>query len=262
MASLKNKSVRYQHDSRQFLNQFIKWNGDCLADTIAHIDLVNYKHYLKTKRKYKNNSIGFHFRAIKAMFNFSVRSDYLIKTPFRNFRIQKTESRKEFLTRPQIKKLLSVVDDELNRLFIELMLRTGCRVNELSKLHFNDIDDAFITFIGAKGGIPRKFPILKNRMIKETLNKIDRLQNKNREYVLSDREGYWLGRHDWLSKMVKKNMRKAKLPESFCTHLLRATFATQLIYRGKSIEIISKLLGHGSIQTTEKHQAGIHSNEH
>ena len=139
---------------------------------------------------------------------------------------------------------------------IEFMLRTGCRVKELSQLKFCHCDDAFINFVGAKGK-PRQFPILRNKEIKQVLNKIDKLQNKNREYVLSDRGGYWLGRSDWLSKMVKKNMRKAGLPDSFCAHLLRATFATQLIYKDMPMPIVSKLLGHQSVITTEKHYAHI-----
>lgn len=260
LESIKNKSARYRHDASCFIDQFTKWHGDCIAETIVHMDLVNYKHYLQTetqdKKAYKNNSVGFHFRCIKAMFNYSVRADYLIKSPFRNFKIDKVESRKEFLTRTQIQDLFSVEKDELNRLFIEFMLRTGCRVNELSQLRFSDIDDQFINFIGAKGK-PRQFPILRNKEIKEALNKIDKLQNKNRDYVLSNRDGFWLGRHNWLSKMVKKNMNKAGFPKSFCTHLLRATFATQLIYRGENMAIVSKLLGHGSIQTTERHYAHI-----
>ena len=118
------------------------------------------------------------------------------------------------------------------------------------------MDGAFINFLGAKGK-PRQFPILRNKEIKQVLMKIDKLQNKKREYVLSDRDGYYLGRHNWLSKMVKKNMRKAGFPENFCAHLLRATFATQLIYQDMPLQIVSKLLGHSSVVTTETHYAHI-----
>jgi integrase len=44
-------------------------------------------------------------------------------------------------------------------------------------------------------------------------------------------------------------------PMSFHSHMLRDTFAVELLLAGVALEKVSKLLGHKSIRVTEKHYA-------
>ena len=50
---------------------------------------------------------------------------------------------------------------------------------------------------------------------------------------------------------MKKDIRAAKLNDKLNFHSLRHTFATRLVQRGVSIYIVSKLLGHADVTTTQ-----------
>lgn len=50
---------------------------------------------------------------------------------------------------------------------------------------------------------------------------------------------------------MKKYVRGAKLNDRLNFHALRHTFATWLVQKGVSIYIVSKLLGHADVKTTQ-----------
>lgn len=58
---------------------------------------------------------------------------------------------------------------------------------------------------------------------------------------------------DW-QKRLKLVYEMAGIPDGH-SHRLRDTFSTDLLSKGVPIEVVSKLLGHTSIKTTEKHYA-------
>ena len=82
--------------------------------------------------------------------------------------------------------------------------------------------------------------------------------NGNPEYI------FWSGDGDeesitknWAKYYVKPCFEKAKIPNHghMMSHRLRDTFAVDLLEKGVPLEEVSKLLGHESIKTTERHYA-------
>jgi integrase/recombinase XerD len=62
----------------------------------------------------------------------------------------------------------------------------------------------------------------------------------------------------WSKRYVAPVFKAAKLYDTggnMTTHRLRDTFACDLLEKGVPMEEVSKLLGHESIRTTEKHYA-------
>ncbi len=85
-----------------------------------------------------------------------------------------------------------------------------------------------------------------NDDVYDLLAKIDR----NGSYVFSTSSGH-RRREEFISKRFKKYIRKAGLDERFTFHSLRHTFASHLVQNGVSLYIVSKLLGHSNLKTTE-----------
>tara|TARA_R100000655_G_scaffold28309_2_gene57498 strand:- start:3881 stop:4126 length:246 start_codon:yes stop_codon:yes gene_type:complete len=70
------------------------------------------------------------------------------------------------------------------------------------------------------------------------------------------KEGIWEYRGDYISKKFKKNLRRLEIKDGRF-HDLRRTFGFNLIRQGMPIFKVSKLLGHSSIVTTERHYAPL-----
>jgi integrase/recombinase XerD len=82
--------------------------------------------------------------------------------------------------------------------------------------------------------------------------------NSNSQYI------FWTGigaaetiAKTWTSRYIRPAFEAAKIPSDghMVSHRLRDTFAVDLLEKGIPLEEVSKLLGHESIKTTEKHYA-------
>ena len=72
-----------------------------------------------------------------------------------------------------------------------------------------------------------------------------------------------------VQRMIKKYVRKIKLPVDATPHVLRHSFATDLLMAGADIRSVQEMLGHKNIATTQiythvthKHLRDIHSEFH
>jgi integrase/recombinase XerD len=99
-----------------------------------------------------------------------------------------------------------------------------------------------------KTGVPFSVPI-PTSVAREILTS----PNSHPEYLFWEREDgvEESARKRW-TNWIKKVFRTAGMPEGH-SHLLRHTFAYDLLSKGVPIEHVSKLLGHSSIKTTEKY---------
>ena len=112
---------------------------------------------------------------------------------------------------------------------------TGARRGEIAHLTEENIKDEYV--VGKTG----KRKIKLNCQAREVLAQSDRL---------------WSYRPPYISQTFKKNLRRLNI-KGGRFHDLRRTFGLNLIKQGMSIYQVSKLLGHSSVRTTEKHYAPL-----
>ncbi|MFK7803084.1 MAG: tyrosine-type recombinase/integrase [Anaerolineae bacterium] len=128
-----------------------------------------------------------------------------------------------------------------------LLWQTGMRVSELEDLLFEnlDLEGMQITIRNAKG--------LKDRMVYLTEAVVEAIQDylTVRGPALTDH--VFIYRHKFLSKdFVRSRLRTAgkRLGFKVTPHMLRHTFATQLVNAGADIVTIQTLMGHKRLNTT------------
>lgn len=108
---------------------------------------------------------------------------------------------------------------------------TGARLSEILNLTNDCYSDEFIHLYQTKNGKSRAIPI--------------HAKLKTREHRTFE------GLHKWRCGQLFRQARKAlNLPKEANIHALRHTFATRLCEAGCSIDVVSKLLGHSSIDVT------------
>ena len=149
------------------------------------------------------------------------------------------ESRMRTFDKDELDKILNHIKPFQFQQFVRFAYYTGARRGEIASLSAQSIHDNI--FHGKTG----KRQIKLNSQAKEILGQIDKLWNYSPMYV---------------SQTFKKNLRRLSIKNGRF-HDLRRTFGLNLIKQGMPIYEVSKLLGHASVKTTEKHYAPLMVNE-
>lgn len=192
---------------------------------------VNKK--LWTNKKSSVNKIVIALRR----FCFFMAQNYGIPNPAENIKsFKKDHPYQPFINRTQYEKILASAEP-LESDVIRLLACSGMRASELAGLRFENISENFssIRFTG-KGGKERSIPL--NATMREILSR--RTENGFINLPKSRRHIYYL---------CTKAGKRAEI--YLAPHMLRRYFASQLVGRGVSLLIASKLLGHSSVRTTE-----------
>ena len=131
--------------------------------------------------------------------------------------------------------ILNEISPDYFQLFVRFAYYTGCRRGEICSLTEENIREEFVA---GKSG---------KRRIK---------LNKQAVSVLDEIDSLWDYRPYYITQTFKKNLRCLEIKNGRF-HDLRRTFGYNLIKQGMPIYQLSKLLGHSSVTTTEKHYAPL-----
>lgn len=136
---------------------------------------------------------------------------------------------------------------------IELIYASGLRVSELSSLNIGDINfgQGYLTVIG-KGSKMRQLPIHSF-----ALQKVQSWMKSARPKLARDERALFVSSRgnrfssDAIRKMIAKRGREAGLPMHVTPHMLRHSFATDLLNHGADLRSVQELLGHENLSTTQ-----------
>lgn len=156
------------------------------------------------------------------------------------------------LSRPEVAALLRAVSSHKLRMALILAYAAGLRVSEIVHLKVVDIDSSrgILAIRQGKG--------LKDRQVPLSPRLLDRL----RQYWKQYRPQTWLfpGKTrsgvlavSALQKACQRARRRLGMKKRATPHTLRHSYATHLMEAGTNSRIIQRLLGHGSLQMTERY---------
>ena len=179
-------------------------------------------------------------RVINACNNWGFKHG-LINQPIKIEGGSKWESRNRVLSDSELKTLLDEIKDNRFNLFVRFAYYTGARSGEIRSISRENIFSNHIVAYGKSG----------KRLIK--------LNNQAQE-ILDGLDELWDYTKDFVSHKFKKEARRLGIPD-IRFHDLRRTFGYNLIRQGRPIYEVSKLLGHSSVTTTERHYAPLLATE-
>jgi integrase len=213
-----------------------------------------------SKRR-KNGAVATGNRSLyvlQAMFRKAVEWEWLPRSPAAGLRLVKERPRERYLNPEEANRLLEHADDWL-RPILRTFLYTGARRGDLlghplgrGPLMWKDVDlaGATITFRQTKEGKERRLPIPADLV--ETLKRLPmRLKGGA---VFRDRDGEQVKPERVLNRF-KAAAKAAKIEnhESLRLHDLRHTAASWMVQRGVPLFEVAKVLGHHTIQMTERY---------
>lgn len=157
------------------------------------------------------------------------------------------------LTKEEGKALLSQPNKKAptglrNRCIMQLMLRAGLREAEVINLSSKDIEwkEGIVRVWKGKGSRDRTLYLEEHTL--DLLRMWGQMRPKGR-YFFSTLQGKKLNDR-YIREMVERYGRKAGIEKHVNPHMLRHTFATELLQEGYNIREVQKLLGHSDVSTT------------
>ncbi len=189
-----------------------------------------------------NRALG----VLKAMIRWGITLDLCTHDPTPGVRRFPVHSRSRFLTTEELKRLMQVLNTAPDniRLFITIVLATGCRRSEARTMKWSDIDleTRRWTKPRTKNGHWHVVPLPR-----QTLHAL----------TDSPRQGEWVfhGQHGhaWSCAGIEKawgRLRKQCGLHDVRLHDLRRTAASHLAINGENLTTIQKMLDHSSLQAT------------
>lgn len=163
----------------------------------------------------------------------------------------------EPLTPEEYQRLLAACDGMPKlRAVIQLMRHSGLAVRDASTLAVAELEKvgSFYRIVTARQKTGTHVSVA---IPAHVANELFAIKNENPAYFFWHGEGDGENFAAGYGSRISEAFERAKI-EDTCfmkSHRLRDTFAVELLIRGVSLEDVSKLLGHKSITTTERHYA-------
>src|SRR3989344_493251 len=256
----KGLASKSQQNYARFLKKFTDWlNANGLQNLKPHElspeHIWKYRVYLSRSSKHplKKSTQNYYLIALRALLNYFTERD-ILALPTEKIKLSKDKREREihFLTLEQLKKLFASPDISeasglRDRAILETFFSTGLRISELVSLKCTQVKpklnakEAEISIIGKGGKIRTVY--LSERTL-EWLKKYleTRKDNSDVLFPLTPRA---------IQKMTKKYAVIAGIPLFTTPHVMRHTFATDLLEQGVDLRTIQEFLGHKSITATQ-----------
>jgi site-specific recombinase XerD len=276
---------------RHYLLRFLDWlrsEGIRLELRDINPELVRqYRIYLSRKSDGKGGTLsrktqGYHVIALRSFLRWLIKNDYEVMSPDKIDLPKIPDRQVKFLSGEQVDRLLnapslSKINGKRDKAILEVLFSTGLRVSELVNLNRDRVDLKRREFgIVGKGGHARVV-FLSNRAA-EWVNKYIKARNDKYKPLFIRHKGKvdpaTSGENMRLTarsvqRMIKKYTRKVKITVDVTPHVLRHSFATDLLMAGADLRSVQEMLGHKNVQTTQiythvtqKHLKNIHEAFH
>jgi len=233
-----NTIEAYISDLVEYEN-FINQNKKSLLESTSE-DLLEYLTTLKNPRTQNR-----HLSSINSFYNYCFEHyDNVIKP--KGIFAKLPQKLPKYLDNDTIMNNLDLIDKtkELglrDYAIILFLYATGVRVSELLKVSKNDINDNWVKIIYAKGSKQRIVPIAKKAI--DAINEYLSFRKNKSDYIFLNYKG------DPLSRVAIFKITKKYYDVS--PHIFRHSYATSLILGGADLMVVSELLGHSNIETTQ-----------
>ncbi len=200
--------------------------------------------------------------SLKGYFRFLERTGRSAGSPLEGVRGLRTPGRLPgFLFEDEISELLTIEGDDFasvrDRLILELLYSTGCRISELVTVNLDDIDfRRGRVLVHGKGrkdrmvflGAPAR------RVLREYLplrsERLVRLGVRNEKALVINANGQRITQRG-VAGIIRKRVIEKGIVKHVSPHTFRHTFATHILDRGADIRVVQELLGHSSLSTTQ-----------
>lgn len=250
----KGRSLKTVENYNRYLRSFLEFSKITGPREISDEIVRKFRLHLNRTKNVSGNELdrktqNYYLIALRMFLKFLARLG-IESLPAERIELAKTSQRDlDLITEEELERLLgapkgSDIKILRDRAALELLFSTGLRVSELCSLsrdQFNEAKSGEISIRGKGGKIRVVFVSAKaQQAVKNYLNK--RVDIDDKLFNLTPRS---------IERVVKYYAIKAGISKKVTPHVLRHTFATDLLSSGADLRSVQSLLGHSSITTTQ-----------
>ncbi|MFV1983795.1 MAG: integron integrase, partial [Thiohalomonadales bacterium] len=285
---VKDYSIRTEKAYIGWFIRFISFNDMNDPEELSETDIANYLEHLVLHRNVSASTQGQALNAIVFYYKKVLQRELTNKIEFS--RSRKPKRLPVVLTRDEVIRLFSNIDNPIYVLMSNLLYGCGLRLMECIRLRILDIDFGYqhILVREAKGKKDRivPLPVKLSEKLKLQIEHVKTMHEADlaaglgsvylpdalaRKYPNAEKEYRWqyvfpsskistdprsgkARRHhiheNGLQKYIKKSADRSEIHKKVSCHTLRHSFATHLLENGHDIRTVQELLGHSDVSTT------------
>lgn len=247
-----NTIVAYRGDISQLVKYLNSLNKASDVSKITTQDIQSFKDDLQ-KNKYTAKSVSRKLNSIKNFFSFVKSEGIISQDPSLDVKHPKYQNDAPRVLEPNEYRALRDVcrNDNRSTAIVELMLQSGLRIKEIENLKIDDLQDSDLVIRPYESHPERKVPL--NNSAKIALNrylKEDRVDVKSKSVFVTKTGRTLLARN--IRSLLNRYFKKASI-KNVKVNDLRNTFIAHQLKSGVPLDIVSVVVGHKRISTTEKY---------
>jgi site-specific recombinase XerD len=267
----RNQSVKTLENYRHYLKRFSDWAGDIGPKDITQELVQKYRLFLNRlegdgKRLLGIKTQNYHIIALRAFLKYCAKKDVATLAPEKIDLSKIPERSVEYLSRDELERLFNQVNgQDIRKLrdaaILETLYSTGLRVSELVGLNRAQVDLKRKEFMVRGKGRKTRIVFLSDRAA-DIISKYLAARSDNFDPLFLNyrhskkQDDITLGEKRRLSTvmvefLVRTYARRAGIIKKVTPHILRHSFATEMLINGADIRSVQEMLGHASITTTQ-----------
>jgi len=242
--------LAYRSDLEQ-LAGYLRERNTLAADSVRTENLSAFRDYLLAQ-KYTPKSASRKLNAVKTFFRWMKDEGYVTKDISTGVSHPKIESSMpKFLSQIEYRALRDVTRlDTRIASIIELILQTGLRISEVAGLKMSNIKKDILIIEAYATQEGREVPI--NRLAKEAIEDYMRERPEaEADFLFVSKNGKALAVRN-IRAAVDRYLLKADIPE-YSVNDIRNTFIVENLRRNVDLVLISRVVGHKRLSTTERY---------
>lgn len=268
----RNQSEKTIENYHHYLKRFSDWTGDIDVSKITQEKVADYRLFLNRLKDEKGGRLlgiktqNYHIIALRAFLKWCVKNDIKSLAPEKLDLSKIPERSVEFLGRDELERLFKAVDGgdirgKRDNAILETLYSTGLRVSELTSLDRGKVDLDRREFMVRGKGKKTRIVFLSKRAAEAISDYLEARDDNFEPLFLNHRrakkgDDITMGEKRRLSTvmveyLVRSYARKAGIIKKVTPHVLRHSFATELLVNGADIRSVQEMLGHSSITTTQ-----------
>jgi len=253
--------IKYKN-TRLRIQQFIKYKfkrGDMFLYELNDQFMTDFEFFLKEKYDNSKTTCYKHYQRFTLVVRKAIQKGYLDKYPFPEYRIRMPKKRIEYLDREELDRIENL-EIKIGRLEVVRDIFIFCCYTGLAyaEVHALKPEDMFIGMDDEKW-----IRIMRKKTKKEysvpLLPKSLQIIEKYKDHPKCIKYGVLLpvNSNVKMNAYLKEIADLAGIRQNLTVHLARKTYGCTMLASGVNIGVISKLLGHASIQVTLDSYASV-----